>query len=146
MPELADKKFERFMEQYDLSEYDSLLLVKEKTIADYFEKAMLGGNKYKITAKEVANFIINQKISPDDVLPSELIKRIILAKQTVSISDDDLEKIFNKVLNENTKAVEDFKSGKTNAIMFLIGQIMKEAKQKLDTKLVREKLEKNLKK
>ena len=146
MPELADKKFERFMEQYDLSEYDSLLLVKEKTIADYFEKAMLGGNKYKITAKEVANFIINQKISPDDVLPSELIKRIILAKQTVSISDDDLEKIFNKVLSENTKAIDDFKSGKINAIMFLIGQIMKEAKQKLDTKLVREKLEKYLKK
>ena len=40
----------------------------------------------------------------------------------------------------NQKAVEDYKKGKENAIMFLVGQVMKEMKGKADVKLVISKL------
>jgi aspartyl-tRNA(Asn)/glutamyl-tRNA(Gln) amidotransferase subunit B len=145
MTELPDKKFIRFQKDYGLSEYNSQQITKDKQTADYFEKAVVNGKKLNVLAKDIANFIINQKINPEELLPAELIKKIISAKQTISITDEALEKILNNVINVNSKAIEDYKKGKTNAIMFLIGQVMREAKQKLDTKLIKEKLEKNLK-
>ena len=38
MPELPDAKRQRFMDQYKLSEYDSLALTANREIADFFEK------------------------------------------------------------------------------------------------------------
>jgi aspartyl-tRNA(Asn)/glutamyl-tRNA(Gln) amidotransferase subunit B len=144
MPELPDAKFVRLQKEYGLSEYNSQLITKDRKTVDYFEKAVIDGKKFSVLAKDIANFIINQKINPSNVMSAELIKRITAAKQTISISDDTLEKLIEKVIDSNTKAVEDYKKGKINVIMFLIGQVMKEAKQKLDTKIIKEKLEKKL--
>ncbi|MBD3329144.1 Asp-tRNA(Asn)/Glu-tRNA(Gln) amidotransferase subunit GatB [Candidatus Dojkabacteria bacterium] len=60
---------------------------------------------------------------------------------TQVISDvDELETIAKKVINANEKAAQDFKSGKQNAIGFLIGQIMKESKGNADPNKAREVL------
>ena len=41
------------------------------------------------------------------------------------MSDDgELEKIVQQVISKNPKAVEDYKSGKQNALQFLAGQVM----------------------
>jgi aspartyl-tRNA(Asn)/glutamyl-tRNA(Gln) amidotransferase subunit B len=145
MPELPDAAFIRLEKSYGLSEYNSLQIIKDKQIVDYFEKAVEDGKKHNVTPKDIANFIINQKINPKDSFPAELVKRIMSAKQIVSMTGDALEKIINDVLNINIKAVEDYKKGKVNVIMFLIGQVMRTAKQKLDTKIIKEKLEEKLK-
>jgi len=42
MPELPEIKLKRFINQYGLSEEDSLVLISEKEIADYFESAAQG--------------------------------------------------------------------------------------------------------
>ena len=39
-----------------------------------------------------------------------------------------MEKVILEVLKENQKAVEDYKKGKTNALQFLIGQVMAKTK------------------
>ena len=57
----------------------------------------------------------------------------------------EIEKILEKVLKENKKAVEDFKKGENSALNFLIGQAMKESKGRTDTKIVKEILERRLK-
>jgi aspartyl-tRNA(Asn)/glutamyl-tRNA(Gln) amidotransferase subunit B len=141
MPELPDDKVIRLQKEYGLSEYNSALITKDTETADYFEKAVVDGKKVNVTPKNIADFIINQKINPSETLPVELIRQIISSKQVASITDDALEKIIADVIKINTKAVEDYKKGKTNVIMFLIGQVMREAKQKLDTKIIKEKLE-----
>ena len=42
------------------------------------------------------------------------------------ISDENLiREIVNKVLDENMEAVETYKSGKTNIVGFLVGQVLK---------------------
>jgi aspartyl-tRNA(Asn)/glutamyl-tRNA(Gln) amidotransferase subunit B len=146
MPELPDVKFKRFQKEYGLSEYNSQLIIKDKETADFFEKAVVDGKNDNVTPKIIADFMINQKINPKETLPVELIKRIISARQVASITDDALERIVNNVININSKAVEDYKKGKVNVIMFLIGQVMREAKQRLDIKLVRIKLENKLNK
>jgi len=57
--------------------------------------------------------------------PSNIIKE----KGLTQISDEsEIEEIAKKVISKNQKAVEDFKKGKTNALQFLIGQLMAETK------------------
>ena len=47
-------------------------------------------------------------------------------------SDAELEKLVNAVILQNDKVVSDYKSGKENALQFLIGQVMRNAKGKAD--------------
>jgi aspartyl-tRNA(Asn)/glutamyl-tRNA(Gln) amidotransferase subunit B len=145
MPELPNEKFLRLQKEYELSAYNAELISREKDIAAYFEQAVADGIKLKVTPKEIANFIINQKIDSKTTVSAELIKKIIDAKQKVTLGNDELNKIIDSVLSKNVNAVTDYKKGKINAIMFLLGQVMREAKQKLDTKTVKEKLEEKLK-
>jgi Asp-tRNA(Asn)/Glu-tRNA(Gln) amidotransferase B subunit len=51
---------------------------------------------------------------------------------------------MTKVIKENSKAVNDYKSGRENAIMFLVGQIMRTSGLKLDANTIKEKLRKML--
>ncbi len=145
LPELPDIKVKRFMQEYNLSAYDVEILTREKVIADYFEQAVKDGKEFSITPKQIANKIINQKINIEEVLPSELVKQIVAASQTASIDENELETIVKKVLEENKKAVEDFKAGKQNALMFLMGQVMRQLREKVDPKIVTEKLQKMIK-
>jgi Asp-tRNA(Asn)/Glu-tRNA(Gln) amidotransferase B subunit len=43
-------------------------------------------------------------------------------------------------LSEQAKAVEDFKSGKENVIMFLVGQVMRQFPEKIDAGKVKASL------
>ena len=67
------------------------------------------------------------------------------AKEHSKISDKSkLEKFVEKVIKENKKAVQDYKSGKTWALNFLVGQVMKLSNKRADFKTTREILEKLL--
>ena len=50
------------------------------------------------------------------------------------ITNEDLKKIIIKVIGANPKATADLKAGKTQSINFLVGQVMKEAKKKIEFK------------
>ncbi len=56
LPELPDKKLERYINDLELPEKDAQLLVKYKKVADFFEKAIVGVK----TPKTASNFIIGQ--------------------------------------------------------------------------------------
>ena len=77
LPELPDAKKERFINDYGLSSYDAGVLVSEKAIADYFEKAAKGRD-----SKIIANWVIgdlfallnktNKTIEDTPILPESL--------------------------------------------------------------------------
>jgi len=70
---------------------------------------------------------------------------IIKDRGLTQISDTaELEEFARKVINENAKSVQDYKSGKTNALMFLVGQVMRLSAGKANPKAVRQILEKKL--
>jgi aspartyl-tRNA(Asn)/glutamyl-tRNA(Gln) amidotransferase subunit B len=72
-------------------------------------------------------------------------QKIIDGKDLEQISDEGMiESIIDKVINENTATVEQFRSGKTKAIGFLVGQVMAQTKGKANPKLVNEILLKKL--
>ena len=61
------------------------------------------------------------------------------------ISDDsELESVIDGVLSAHADSVSDYKSGKTNALMFLVGQTMKATRGKANPKIVNEILRKKL--
>ncbi len=73
----------------------------------------------------------------------------IVAREGIAqISDKgELEAAVEAAIAENPKAVEDYKSGKTSAVQFLVGQVMKRtkgrAKPDVVSPLLLEKLEKS---
>ena len=73
--------------------------------------------------------------------PSSIIK----AKNLKQITDDqEIGKIIRKVVVQNSKAVEDYKKGKQNALQFLAGQVMAATRGTADPQKVQELLKKLL--
>ncbi|MBI3379558.1 Asp-tRNA(Asn)/Glu-tRNA(Gln) amidotransferase subunit GatB [Candidatus Gottesmanbacteria bacterium] len=146
--ELPDKKIKRFIKDYKISEYDATILTDELETADYYEnsiKYQVSSKKYKgITPKIIANWIINKKTDITKVTPEKLVNLISQKQQIVQMDDKELEAIIQKVLKANPKAVADFKSGKQQALMFLVGQVMREAKGKAEAEETKRFLSKML--
>ncbi len=140
MPELPDDKFERFRKDFQLSDYDLEIIARDRKIADYFEQAVKDGAEHSITPKQIANIIINKKVDVSSSLPAQLIAQIVSSKQVAKVDKNKLEKLVKNVIIEHPKAVQDYKNGKESVIMFLVGQVMQKSKEKLDAKIVKEKL------
>jgi len=73
------------------------------------------------------------------VSPQELGKSL-LQRPTSAMPINKLREVIKKVLLDNQKAVSDYKSGKVQALMFLIGEIMRQTKGQADPKSLKEKL------
>ncbi|MFC1752223.1 Asp-tRNA(Asn)/Glu-tRNA(Gln) amidotransferase subunit GatB [Thermoproteota archaeon] len=70
----------------------------------------------------------------------------IKEKGLVQVSDEgELVKFIDEVIKKNEKVVSDYKSGKENALMFLVGQAMKLSKGKANPKVVKEMLVERIK-
>ncbi|HEX5547870.1 MAG TPA: Asp-tRNA(Asn)/Glu-tRNA(Gln) amidotransferase GatCAB subunit B, partial [Ktedonobacterales bacterium] len=171
MPELPDAKRERFIETYELSDYDADQLTAERAMAEYFEAAAQARPaKNRIArAKSVANWVVGDlrrllnaagtDISVSPVAPAAIAELVELVEANTingKQAKDVLEKAFasgeapgaivaregiaqisdqgelvaavEAAIAENPKAVEDYKSGKTSAVQFLVGQVMKRTK------------------
>jgi len=70
---------------------------------------------------------------------------IIKESNMLQISDTaELEQIISGVIQENERSVSSFKAGKTNALMFLVGQVMKKSAGKANPKVVGELIKRRL--
>lgn len=143
MPELPTEKQERFVNDYSLSSYDAEILTREIELADYFEKVVKSG-KDSVTPKQIANFIINKK-TDITLSPEELVTFIQESSKVAQVDEGALQTIISEVITEQEKAVQDYKSGKESVIMFLVGQVMRKSKEKLDATKVKELLQSTLK-
>ena len=68
-------------------------------------------------------------------------EKIVNDKGLVQISDEsEIIKLIESVIDENPKALEDYKAGKKQAMGFLTGQIMRASKGKANPSIIGEKL------
>ncbi len=148
IPEMPNAKLARFIKDFGLPARDAERLTEDREIAEYFEdciKYLVSSIKVKdLTAKVIANWILNKNIDIHKVSPEELLKSISTAKTVIAVDENELKEIVTKVVAENNKATSDYKSGKVGAIMFLVGMVMKRLQGKADASLVRKSLEKEL--
>ncbi|MBI4084670.1 MAG: hypothetical protein HY431_02090, partial [Candidatus Levybacteria bacterium] len=145
LPELREEKMKRFAQKYGLPQYDVEILTREKALSDFFEEAVVAGRDKNISPKQIANYIINKKITIAQISPTTLTTQIVSDNTMVSISGDELQKVIDQVLSENQKAVLDFKKGKESVIMFLVGQVMRSLGKMVDVQLVKNRLASSLK-
>ena len=125
----------------------TILQVQEKikTASNYITSDYIGIKKSNLEAKlpseenfaELINLVVDNKISSraaKDILVKILIKdesplKIATAEGLLQTSDTSLLKeIAQKIIGANQKVVLDYKGGKEQALMSLVGQIMKETK------------------
>ena len=93
----------------------------------------------KITSKQGKG--VFEKMLATKKLPSEIIKE----EGMEQVNDTGaIEKIVESVLAANPQAVADFKNGKTNALGWLMGQVMKESHGKANPKQATEMLKERL--
>ena len=73
------------------------------------------------------------------------VSQIIKDKDLAQISDaKGLENYADEVIEGNPKSAKDYKEGKSNALMFLVGQMMKKTKGKANPKVVQDVLKRRL--
>jgi len=64
-------------------------------------------------------------------------KDIIEEKGWIQVSDENaIKDVVHKILEENTKSVQEYKSGKTKVLGLLVGQAMKETKGKANPQIL----------
>lgn len=120
--ELPDEKKKRFEKEYNLTSYDANILTRDCLTSEYFEQAVKDGKQHNITPKQIANYIINRKPDLDKTVPAELVELILSTQQITKVSSEELKRAVEQVLLENPKAVEDYRTGKTQVLGFLVGK------------------------
>jgi len=112
-------------------------------IAEAIEKL---SKENKEIIKGSANLIINEKVDLEKNTPQQIINIIKTSKTGIISNKEELLKIINAVLKENSQAVLDFQKGKQQSFGFLMGMLMKKTKGKADPvltkRLLLEKLQK----
>ncbi|MCX5700240.1 MAG: Asp-tRNA(Asn)/Glu-tRNA(Gln) amidotransferase subunit GatB [Candidatus Omnitrophica bacterium] len=89
-----------------------------------------------LSAKAVLTEVLDSAKSPEE---------IIREKNLIQVSDSGaIKNIMEEVIKENAKSVLDYKAGKSNALMFLVGQVMRKSGGKTNPKIVQELLKTRL--
>lgn len=182
LPEMAEVRAERFINDYSLPEYDATVLTASRSLADYFEACLEIYNQPKV----VCNWIMGEfmahlnnagleadqaSFNPNDLaellqmIDEQLIsgkiakevlarafqsgkapRRVVEEDGLIQMSDQsELDAIVAKVIEENPDSVANYQGGKTKALGFLVGQVMKETRGKANPQLVNELLTEKLK-
>ena len=154
--ELPGEKVDRYVKDLGLKVSDAITITKNRDISLVFEKVLEEVNK-TITAnidgiaQKVANFVINKiRITETDINTFDRTRIDDVTKLfliTISPKKTDLAKLeetVRQVIAANAKSVADYKAGKTNVLMFLVGQVMKEMKGHADAQTVKIKLEEKI--
>lgn len=127
---------------------DILRLLKEKNISSkdititpealYELLSLIDEGKISTTAgKDVFEVMFDTGKSAEEVVKE---------KGLSQISDtSELEKIISDILDKNPQSLQDFSSGKTQVIGYLVGQVMKSSKGKANPKVAREIINNKLK-
>lgn len=142
--ELPKQKRERFEKEYKISKDFINILVSDKARAEYFETAVKLGKGGTLSAKTIADLMVNKKLDEKYPEPAGLVKKIIEIGSIEYSSNDEVVNAVKSVLMENDKAVRDYQSGNGNVVGFLMGRVQKKLQGKGNTQAVRERLMQNL--
>ena len=105
IPMLAYDRKKKYMNEYGLSEYDSNILVKERPISDYFEKAVEIGCDVKQAANWINGMILsylntNEISIKDFSMTEENLKELIDLIESKTISSKQGKDVFYKCLED----------------------------------------------
>lgn len=145
LPELPSVKKAKYIKNFELPENFADYLVSTVENYKYFEEAVDLAQSHSVSVKAIADLIVNRNAIANYEQPASLVKELVEMVKKSYASDDVTQKAVEKVIQEQTKAVADFRSGKEQVFGFLVGMVQKELKGTGETVLVRKILAENLK-
>ena len=105
IPELAMDRKKKYINDFNLSNYDAGVLVKEKSISDYFEECVKVGIDPKIASNWVTVNIVGELNKEgitinDFYLTPEMLKQIIDGINSGMLSSKQAKEVFSKSLED----------------------------------------------
>lgn len=146
---LGEEEFKKVLKtasNYLSSDVLGLIKNESKDLFLNFEKSV------EVTPENFAEFIkmiymgeisskIAKKILKEIVMEGGDPSQIVEEKDLSQITDkEEIGKVVEEVISENSEPVSDYKNGKETAIQYLIGQVMKKSKGRLDPEKVKKEL------
>ncbi len=127
--ELEDRSAIKLAGNYLLSDFRGLIEGEYNITAENFAELIVLIKKGEINssvAKQVLQIMYHTKKDPSD----------IIEEQGLSQMSDltEIKEIAQKIIENNKEPVDDYKKGKENAITFLLGQLMRETKGRINPK------------
>jgi len=108
-PELAEAKYDRYIRQIGLSEYDANMLIASRETCQYFDALVADGSNPKLAANwlngDIAGYLNKSNLTIDDfpIDPSRM-AGLLKMIETGTISNKQGRDIFEKMLTEDTAA------------------------------------------
>lgn len=142
VPELPEQVIQR-LKSLGLGEHYVLTLLAKPDLVRKFDQLVTLGEREGVTPERIANALVNRRIDVT-LPPGEFIKTLSEKTGEVGIDSAVTVKLVGEVLNENPQAVSDYKKGRSQALGFLLGALIKKARTKIDPSLARRLLEEEL--
>ncbi|MDH4317496.1 MAG: Asp-tRNA(Asn)/Glu-tRNA(Gln) amidotransferase subunit GatB [Desulfobulbaceae bacterium] len=102
LPELPAERFQRFLSQYELAEYDATLLTSSRELADYFEKACAVYNNPKKVSNWLGTELLRdyapEQIGECPIMPGDL-GRLLAMIEKGTISGKIAKTVFTEMLS-----------------------------------------------
>jgi aspartyl-tRNA(Asn)/glutamyl-tRNA(Gln) amidotransferase subunit B len=128
LPVLPDEMYENLRTKFSLNENQARFFTNGDGLDLYSKFISLVG---QIEANKLANTLIN-KPEFRELSNEEFISKM-KSLETPEIPEEKIIQAVEVVLKNETDAVEKLRAGKESILMFLVGQVMKELKAKVDT-------------
>lgn len=111
IPKLQYERYHQYTNEYELSEYDSNVLVKDKDIADYFEKLISYGIKPKEACSWVTTVILGSlnKLNTDLeglFITSKMLSEVIKLTLDNKISVGNAKKVLYRAMDEKVDPIK----------------------------------------
>jgi len=134
VPEPLETIFARWEKDFKINKQLTELLFETAVEAKKLEEIFLLLSKQQLPVDKFVNLVIHKKITTD--LFKQNTEGIVNAYkkllQVDDITDVELKVFIDKVIGAHPQAVADLKAGKIQSINFLVGQVLREAKKKIE--------------
>ena len=134
MPEALEDLFARWIKEYKINREMTELLFETSNQAKWLDKLFSEAVKAKLPVDKLINLLIHKKIKTElfEIDQSQIIAEYKKEVTVDELADDEIVNYIKKAVTANPQAVADYKAGKGNAINFLVGAVMREAKKKIE--------------
>ena len=137
IPELANDRKEKYINNLGISEYDAKILVKEKSVSDYYEETLKLGANPKSSCNWITSVILGHLnkfyLDINDIyLKPKMLVDLIKMVEDGTISSKQAKEVLYESLTENkepTKIVEEKgmkQIGDTDSINKIVNEVLEE--------------------
>lgn len=107
IPQLAHERKEKYINEYNLSEYDAKVLVKDKKVSDYFEECLSLGSDAKSASNWITTKILGETNKSEEITIDNIFIRPYMLSSLIKLINDKKitnnqgKEVFAKMLEEH---------------------------------------------